>query len=165
MTVFLSIGVAGIVLLLLAIVVGDHFDGIFDALGGGDWFTGAGLAGFLGAFGFAGAFALSTTNNSTAAVIVGLLTGLVVGAAVAWVTIKLRHSGEGVTPRTDELIGQQGTVVTDIPSDGYGEVGLVNRGHITKVNARAPEPIPAGTPVTVTDILSATSVKVHTTYR
>ncbi len=52
MTVFLAIGVVGIVLLLVALVAGDLLDGAFDALGGGEWFTGAALAGFLGGVGF-----------------------------------------------------------------------------------------------------------------
>ena len=39
MIVFLAIGVIGIVLLLVALFVGDHLDGALDGLGGGDWFT------------------------------------------------------------------------------------------------------------------------------
>ena len=37
MIVFLAIGVIGIVLLLVALFVGDHLDGAWDALDGGDW--------------------------------------------------------------------------------------------------------------------------------
>jgi len=44
MTGFLAIGAVGIVLLLFSLVVGEHLHGIFDALGGGDWFTGSSMA-------------------------------------------------------------------------------------------------------------------------
>ena len=47
-----------------------------------------------------------------------------------------------------------------MPEDGYGEVSVVVAGHITKLNARAGTALPAGTPVTITAVLSATSVQV-----
>ena len=47
MTAFLVIGAVGIVLLLFSLVVGEHLHGIFDALGGGDLFTGSSMAAFL----------------------------------------------------------------------------------------------------------------------
>jgi hypothetical protein len=62
----------GIVLLLVSLVVGEHLHGIFDALGGGDWFTGSSLAAFLGALGFGGAIVEQLTGNVALSVVGGL---------------------------------------------------------------------------------------------
>lgn len=165
MIVFLAIGVIGIVLLLVALFVGDHLDGALDALGGGDWFTGAALAGFLGGVGFVGAAALTLTDNPWLAAIAGLIAGVALGLAVGAVTVRLKDSGSGTTPTSQSLTGLTGTVVGDIPADGYGTVSVVNTGHLTRLNARAGMPLPSGTQVTVVEVLSPTSVKVIPTYR
>lgn len=165
MTVLLAIGVIGVVLLLVALVIGDQVDGVLDALGGGEWFTGATLAGFLGGVGFVGAGVLAVTDNTWLAAIGGLLAGLALGIAVGWVTLRLRNSGADGTPSSAALVGLSGTVVSDIPEEGYGVVSVVNAGHLTRLNARCIEPLPSGTPVTITDVLSPTSVKVVPTYR
>ncbi|HOQ52978.1 MAG TPA: hypothetical protein PLF56_05130 [Micropruina sp.] len=165
MTVFLTLGVIGIVLLLTALLVGDHVDGALDALGGGEWFTGAALAGFLGGVGFVGAAVLALTDSGWLAALAGLLAGGALGVAVGAITVRLRNSGEGGTPTSDALIGLPGTVVSDIPEHGYGTISLVNNGHLTRLNARAGIPLPAGTQVTVTEVLSPTSVMVMPTYR
>ena len=165
MTVFLAIGVIGVVLLLVALVIGDHLDGVLDALGGGEWFTGAALAGFLGGVGFVGAGLLAVTDNTWLAAVGGLLAGLALGLAVGWVMLRLRNSGADGTPSSTALVGSMGTVISDIPQEGYGVISVVNAGHLTRLNARCAEPLPSGTPVTVTDVLSPTSVKVIPTYR
>lgn len=165
MTVFLTIGVIGIVLLLLALLADDLFDGVFDALGGGEWFTGAALAGFLGGVGFVGAGVLAVTNAIWLAIVAGVLAGLALGFAVGWVTLKLKDAGSGGTPTTASLVGLTGTVVNDIPEQGFGVISVVNGGHPTRLNARCIEALPSGTHVTVTDVLSPTSVKVVPTYR
>lgn len=165
MTVFLAIGVVGIVLLLVALLADDLVDGVLDALGGGEWFTGAALAGFLGGLGFVGAGVLTLTDHVWLATAAGLLAGLALGVAVGWVVLRLRDAGADGTPSSASLVGLAGTVVNDIPDDGYGVVQVINGGHLTRLNARCIEPVAAGTPVTVTDVLSPTSVKVIPTYR
>ncbi len=165
MEIFLTLGGVGIVLLLLMIVVGDHVDGLFDGLGGGEWFTGAGIAGFVGAFGFVAAIVLGVTGSMTASVIAGVIVGLGVGAATTFLTIRLRSMGDKGGHRTESLVGTVGTVISDIPSDGYGEVSISAQGSLHKLNARSTVPIVQGTEVTVTDVLSPTSVRVRPTYR
>lgn len=160
MTAFLIIGGVGIVLLLISLIVGDVLDGAFEF--GGDLFSGAALAGFLGAFGFVGALTLGGTDSTPIAIGVGIASGLVIGALVGWVSLRLKRGGDESNVRTTELTGRSGTVIIAIPEEGYGEVSVVASGHITKLNARASEPISAGTPVTVTAVLSATSVMVET---
>lgn len=161
MTVFLTIGGVGLVLLVLALVVGDHVDGVLNVLDAGEWFTGAGLAGFLGALGFVGALILGLTDNPAVAIAAGAVAGLAVGAAVAWVTVRLRHAGTGSAPNRASLIGRTGVVVSDIPLDGLGEIRVA--GSLDKVHARANRPIPAGTEVWIVESLSATSVLVQPT--
>lgn len=165
MEVFLTLGGIGIALLLLMLVVGDHVDGLFDGLGGGEWFTGAGLAGFLGGFGFSAAIGLGLTGSMMMAIGAGVLVGLGIGALVTFVTIKLRSMGDSGGPRTESLVGSIGTVVSAIPPEGYGEISLSAHGSLHKLNARSAVAVPQGTEVTVTDVLSPTSVRVRPTYR
>ncbi len=165
MIIFFVIGGIGIAMLLFSLLVGDHLHGVFDALGGGDWFTGASLAGFLGAFGFGGAIVLAITENVGLAVVAGLVLGLMLGATVAYGVLQLRRTQEGGVPQSSSLIDKIGTVISDIPEDGYGEIRVMQGGYMTKVNARAGVPIKAGTQVTITDVLSATAVKVIPTYQ
>lgn len=152
------IGCVGIALLIFSIVLGDLLDGLFDI--GSDLFSSAAMAGFLGAFGFAGALGLDATDNVTAAVGIGVAAGLVVGAGAGWASMKLKQGGDESNVRTGNLTGTPATVLSAIPADGYGEITVVVAGHITKLNARSAEPLPSGTPVTITAVLSATAVQV-----
>ena len=159
MVAFLVIGGVGVLLLLVSLVAGDVLDGVFDF--GGDLFSGSALAGFLGAFGFAGALAFDATGSSGAGIGVGLASGIAVGALVGWVTLRLRRGGDEANVRSGDLPGRVGTVISAIPDGGFGEVSVMVAGHITKLNARAATALPAGTPVTVRAVLSATSVMVE----
>lgn len=159
MITFLLIGAVGIFLLVISLVVGDLLDGLFDF--GGDLFSGAALAGFLGAFGFGGALALDASDTLWVAVLVGLVAGLVVGAGAGYASYQLKKGGDEANVRTGDLTGMPGSVISSIPADGFGEVSVVASGHITKLNARASEPLGAGTPITIQAVLSATSVFVE----
>lgn len=159
------IGGIGIVMLLVSLFVGDHVHGVLDALGGGDWFTGASLSGFLGAFGFGGAIVYAISDNVGLSVIAGLVLGAMLGATVAYGVLQLRRTQDGGVPQSAALLDRIGTVISDIPAEGYGEIRIMQGGYMVKVNARAPMPIKAGTQVTVTDVLSATAVKVIPTYQ
>ncbi len=159
MLTFLIIGAVGLALLVVSLVLGDLLDGLFDF--GGDLFSGAALAGFLGAFGFSGAIALDSSDSVTVAIVTGLVAGLVIGTAVGWVSLQLKKGGDESNVRTGDLAGRDATVVSAIPEDGFGEVSIVASGHITKLNARAANSLAAGTPVTITAVLSPTSVLVQ----
>ncbi|GAA3602446.1 hypothetical protein [Microlunatus ginsengisoli] len=159
MLAFLIIGGIGIVLLLIAVIVGDALGGALDSIGiGADWVTGA-VAGFLGAFGFAGALALGLTDSTLVAVLVGLVAGIGFGALAAWGTRELQR-GDDSTVRSAALVGLTGTVISAIPEQGYGEISVVVAGHLTKLNARCAEPVPSGHAVIVDAVLSPTSVSV-----
>jgi membrane-bound ClpP family serine protease len=165
MIAFLAIGVLGIVLLLFSLVVGEHLHGIFDALGGGDWFTGSSLAAFLGALGFGGAIVQQLTNSTLLSVVGGVVLGIVFGALVAVGMTKLRLTDTGGAVTTHELLDAPGVVLSDIPAEGFGEIRVTRQGHMMKLNAKSAVPLGTGTQVKVIDVLSATAVVVEPTYR
>ena len=164
MTLFLWIGAIGVVLLLLTLVLDDFLDGILDGLGGSEWFTGAALAGFLGALGFGGALVHALTENLTLAWVVGVAAGLGLGAVVGWVTARMRHTDSGLAPGARELVGVTATVATPIPEGGYGTVRLHHGGHLTTMNARSEAPVAAGETVWVVESLSPGAVLVRPTH-
>lgn len=159
MTLFLVIGAIGIVLLLVTLVLGDFLDGALEF--GPDLISGPAVAAFLGAFGFGGALALNAGASTGVAVVVGLAVGALIGLGAGYASAQLNKGGDESNVRTSSLVGRPATVVTAIPEGGFGTVSIVAAGHITSLNARATQPISAGTPVVITGILSATSVAVE----
>lgn len=159
MTLFLVIGGIGILLLLITLVLGDVLDGVLDF--GGDLISGPALAAFLGAFGFGGALALGAGASMGVAIAVGLAVGALLGAGAGFVSAQLHKGGDESNVRTASLVGRDASVVTAIPESGFGTVSIVAAGHITSLNARAQEAIPAGTPVIISAVLSPTSVAVQ----
>ncbi|MFV0428515.1 MAG: NfeD family protein [Arachnia sp.] len=164
MTVFLIVGGVGLALVAAALIFGDVVDGIFDVdLLGGDLFSLAALAAFIGSFGFAGATSLAFVDITWVAVVVGF----VVGSLAAWGALSVTRwlkRGEGRAMRPGSLIGAEGRVLTDIPADGFGEVRLYSGGSSFKRAARSPAPLSAGTKVWVSEVPSATSVEVQPTH-
>ncbi|MGW4033958.1 hypothetical protein ACWEFL_32475 [Streptomyces sp. NPDC004838] len=165
MTFFLGLGIAGIVLLVLSLV----FDGILDGLLGGvldGLFDGLlslpVIAGFVSMLGFGGVIVLGTTGLGTGA---ATAIGAVAGVAAGWLTWKLSRvlmRGDTVaTPRGEDLIGTAGSVVTDIPAGGYGEVLVKLGGQPVKLAAKSPAPVERGAEIWVEAALSNTSVSVR----
>ncbi|WP_335933930.1 hypothetical protein [Streptomyces sp. PTD5-9] len=165
MTLFLGLGIAGIVLLALSLI----FDGVLEGLFGGvldGLFDGLlslpVIAGFVSMFGFGGAIVLGTTGGGTVVAAVG---GVLAGLVAAWLTWKfsraLMRDQTSDTPRGDDLVGTSGSVVTAIPADGYGEVLLRLGGQPVKLSAKSPVPVERGTEVWVEATLSTTSVSVR----
>lgn len=159
MTAFLVVGALGVVLLLVALLLGDVLDGAFEGLSAG-FFTEA-LAGFLGALGFGGAIALSVTGSTSVAVVVGLVLGVLLGWLAARASRFLHGTGETDTVRTSDMVEKIGTVVSAIPEDGFGVVSISVGGHLTRLNARSSVAVPAGTQVSVTQVISPTAVQVE----
>jgi membrane-bound ClpP family serine protease len=158
MTTFMVIGAAGLVLLLVSLVLGDLFDGAFDALAG-DVFSSAVIGAFVAATGF-GAAAVQGAIGTTLAIPVGLVTGVAFAWFAWWLTRLLRDGSSDATPTMDDTIGREGRVITQIPADGLGVVDILVGGHAMRLNARADQAIEPGTPVHVTGVLSPTSVTV-----
>ncbi|EPH02946.1 hypothetical protein HMPREF1531_02264 [Propionibacterium sp. oral taxon 192 str. F0372] len=165
MTVFWILGGIGIVLLILALTVGEVLDGMlgldsFNILDS-DVVSTAGVAGLMGGFGFAGAVATSLSDS----VGVGVVVGVLVGALLAWgagrLTRLLRSQANEVTHSTESLIGAEGQVITDIPSEGYGQVRISSAGSQHVLNARCPIELNSGSRIWVSGVLSATAVEVR----
>jgi membrane protein implicated in regulation of membrane protease activity len=159
-TVFLVVGAVGVLLLLVALVVGDVLDGALEGLSAGFFSTEA-LAGFLGALGFGGAIALATTGSTSVAVVIGLVLGVLLGWLAARASRFLHGDGEGDTVRTSDMLERIGSVVSAIPEGGFGVVSLSVSGHLTRLNARSSTAVPAGTQVSVTQVISPTAVQVE----
>jgi len=166
-TVFLGLGIAGVVLLLLSLVFDGVLEGLFDGLGVLDGlFDGLlslpVIAGFVSMLGFGGAITLGTTGLSAGpAAVVGAGAGIGVG----WLTWKfsraLIRDQTSPAPRGDDLVGSSGAVVTAIPADGYGEVLVRLAGQPVKLAARSGTPVERGTEIWVVASLSPTSVDVR----
>jgi membrane protein implicated in regulation of membrane protease activity len=166
-TVFLGLGIAGLVLLVLALVFDGVLEGLFDGVSALDGlFDGLlslpVIAGFISMLGFGGAIALGTTGLGAGA---ATAVGAGAGVGAGWLTWRLSRAlmreEPGSTPRGTDLVGSSGSVVTAIPVDGYGEVLLYLAGQPVKYAAKSAVGIERGTEVWVEEALSATSVAVR----
>ncbi len=161
MTLFLVVGVIGIVVVLLSILLGDIVDGLIDLdVLGGDLFSLASIAAFLGAFGFGGVISLSILNVTWIAVIVGVVAGILAAWGAAAFTGWLKRSEAHSTFKSRSMVGSTARVITDIPAGGFGEVRILGSGQSRKRAARSDIPITAGTEVWVSAIVSPTAVEV-----
>ncbi len=126
------------------------------------------IAGFLGAFGFAGAVGATLAGGhggvaTFSAVVVGLL------AAVPTAFLAGKFVNAAITMATDgtlesgDLLGTTGVIITPVPAGGYGEVRLAVAGQQMKFNARATRPLALGTRVLVIEVPTPTSVLVEPT--
>jgi hypothetical protein len=158
-TVFLVLGIAGLVLLAVSLLVGDLLDGVLDALEA-DWLSSAIIGGFVSAFGFGAAAVDGAGGPGTVALAVGAGAGVVVGWFAWWLTRLVKNGPSDGTVSIADSVGLVGKVITDIPSDGYGVVRVVVGGHSLQVNASSGLPVIAGTEVHVTEVLSPTAVRV-----
>ncbi|MFJ6806141.1 NfeD family protein [Streptomyces anulatus] len=165
MTIFLGLGIAGIVLLALSLIFGGILEGLFDGVLDG-LFDGLlslpVIAGFISMLGFGGAIALGSTGAGTfLATVVGVAAGLV-AAVLTWKLSKaLMRDQTHTTPRDSDLVGTSGSVVTAIPAEGYGEVLLRLGGQPVKYAAKSATPVARGTEIWVVEALSTTSVAVR----
>ena len=159
MTTFLVIGFVGLALVGISLVLGDLFDGVFDALAG-DVFSSAVIGGFVSAFGFGAALVDSTGAPSFVSILVGVGAGGLVGWLAAWLTRLVKDGGSDATLTPEDALGRSGKVVTGIPAGGFGTIRLLIGGHSVQLNARAADPVEPGTEVHVTQILSPTAVLV-----
>jgi hypothetical protein len=163
-TIFLIIGAVGLAVILLSLLLGEVVDGLFDAieLDAGGIISGPAIGAFLAAFGFGGALTLRATGGGVGTgVLGGAAAGIVVGGLAGLITRSVMRMPTDRTFRSDDLVGVIGTVITRIPDDGLGEITLTHLGHLTKLNARAEQSLPAGRQVVVTAVLSSSAVQVE----
>jgi hypothetical protein len=165
LTGFIVIGAVGLLIVLLSLVLGEVLDGVFEALefdAGGGLFSAPVIGSFLAAFGFGAALVMYTAGTGAAVgALGGLGSGLVIGGITVALTRFFMNMPTDDPVRVTDLVGQRATVVTPIPEAGLGEVTLVFRGQMLKLNARADGPMAAGRPVVVAAVTSPSSVVVR----
>lgn len=158
MTIYLILGFAGLAFLLVSLLAGEFLDGVLHV--GGDWFSSAAAAAFVSAFGFCASLAQSADLGTPATLGLGVAAGALVATLTAWLTRLLKNGATDQTPRTTDIVGYDGVVVSTIPEAGFGVVSISVGGHLTRLNARAVETIESGAAVTVVGVLSPTAVSV-----
>lgn len=160
MTIFLVLGVVGLLVLLASLVIGDHVDSAFSALEA-DWISTAAIGGFVSAFGFGGAIADGAGAPHLVSLGVGAVSGAVVGWLAWWLTRLLKNGTSDGTVSVSDSVGMTGRVITAIPAQGYGVVRVLVGGHPLQLNASANAPVEPGTEVRITGVLSPTAVSVN----
>jgi len=163
-TVFLVLGFVGLALVVLSLLVGDHleaaFGGAFNGLEG-DVFSTAVLGGFVSAFGFGAAAADGGGLPTLPALVIGGVSGVVVGWFAWWLTKLVKDGPSDGTVSIGDTVGQVGKVLTAIPGGAsYGVVRVSVGGHVMQCNASSLLAIEAGTEVSITGVLSPTAVTV-----
>jgi membrane protein implicated in regulation of membrane protease activity len=167
---FLVIGAIGAGVLVLSLLVGE-IGGALDVDADADGpFSVPAIAALVGGVGFGGAAAVAVLPDALAdglTALIAVVVGLAIAIPLAWAAIRfsrsLRTMPTQETLTRDHLLGAQGVVVSAVPAAGYGEVRLVVGGQPLKLSARSEVPLPAGTPVYVTDTISDTAVEVVST--
>jgi membrane protein implicated in regulation of membrane protease activity len=123
------------------------------------------IAGFIGAFGFAGAITAQVSHVRTATV--PALVGVAAAVPTAWLAARLTKAAMDMrtdaTPEQHHVVGAVGVVIRAIPENGYGEVRVSFAGQLMKFHARAASSLPEGTSILVVDAPSTTSVVVEAT--
>ncbi len=163
MIVFVVVGAIGVAIVVVSLLFGDVLDGVLESahfdVGDGLLSTPV-LGAFLTAFGFGGALLLNGMESLAWATGGGVAAGVALGGITAWFVRVLVNMPTDATPRTSDLVGSLGTVVTPIPANGFGEVTVRTAGQRVKLNARADGAVATGTTVVVVDVTSPTSVVV-----
>lgn len=167
MTLFLGLGIAGVVLLVLALVFDGLLEGLFDGVGALEGLFDGLLSlpvitGFVSMLGFGGAIVLGTTGlGAGGAAVVGAGAGVGAGWLTWRLSRALMREEPGTSPRGTDLVGTSGSVVTPIPAGGYGEVLVYLAGQPVKYAAKSADAVERGAEVWVEQALSATSVAVR----
>lgn len=165
---FLALGISGVVVLALSLIFDGVLEGLFGS--GADALDGLlslpVIAGFVSMLGFGGALVLGTTGLGPAA---ATAAGTAAGAGAGWVTWRfskaLLRDSSAAAPRSEDMVGTTGSVVTPIPADGYGEVLLPLSGQPVKLSARSAAPVERDAEVWVDAVLSPTAVSVRPVQR
>ena len=163
--VFGVVGGVGLVLLLASLLLGDLLDGVVEGLDellpGADWLSGPTVGAFLAAFGFVGLVVESAQGAVLPALGAGAAAGTGAGLAAAAGYRALTRVRTDATPTSRDLVGTEGQVVTAIADSGYGEVVVRLAGSPVKLSAQSDVPVERGSRVWVSEVLSATAVRVR----
>jgi membrane-bound ClpP family serine protease len=159
---FIIVGAVGLTLVVVSLLFGDLLDGMFEfqhfEVADGLLSTPV-IGAFLAAFGATGALLLRVPKLSLLAALAGAAgAGFVLGGTTLVLVRSLMNMPTDATPRTSDLVGSIGRVVTRIPAEGLGEITVASGGQRLKLNARSDTPVASGANVIVVDVVSPTSV-------
>jgi membrane protein implicated in regulation of membrane protease activity len=161
---FLAIGCVSLAWLGLALVGVGHGHGHLHLHHGGIQLSLPALAGFIGAFGFAGGIAAELSgHNAWLAVGVGLAAAVPTAWLAGRVMAAAANMSTDATLTSRDLVGATGVVISPVPVNGYGEVRLRIAGQEIKFYARSAQPLALGTHVLVVEVPTPTSVLVEPT--
>ncbi|MBU3995232.1 MAG: hypothetical protein KKF42_05580 [Actinobacteria bacterium] len=156
--IFLIIGIAGAILLLISVLL----DGVFDFFDFGDGpLSLTTIAAFTAIFGFTAFATVGAGASTPVGAVVGSVAGVLGGAIAWWLSRAIRRAESTTSVTADELVGAEASVVLAIPAGGLGEVALVRHGERISLSATADAPIARGARVRVAQTLTATSVHVE----
>lgn len=160
MAIFITLGVVGLVLLVLSFI----FDGLLDAFdfdfGADGILSVTSVLGFISAFGFAGWLSLSAISDSFGvAVLVGIVAGVVVGVGTGLAMRYLKNSETGSVDRND-LVGEVGTALHNAAANTYFEFMVYHHGMRSKITAFADVDVKRGQQLKITNVVSSTQVQV-----
>lgn len=158
MTILLVLGGLGIAGLVVGLLVGE-ID--IDVELGPDWLSLPALAALVGAFGFVGAAGLSFGASTPVALGAGAVAGVALAAAATRFARALMDMPTDALPRSSDLVGRPGHVVTAITPERSGEVLIDHLGQRLKLSARSDEVLVVGERVVVLEVLSPTFVVVE----
>ena len=157
--VFLLIGIAGAVLLLISLLL----DGIFEAFDFGDGpLSLTTISAFTAIFGFS-AFALVGAGVAPPlAGTLGAVAGMIGGGLAWWLSRFVRSAESSTAVSSGELAGLEASVVLAIPGGSrFGEIALTRHGERVSLSACAELPLERGARVRIVESLTPTSVLVE----
>lgn len=145
----------GTLLLLLAVLLGDLFDGLLEGFGFDVDLAGGGLLApilaFISLFGAGGLIGQSYLP-SVPSMLVGIGFGLA-GSAAAWALFRsLRRAESAGEQGIERLVGRDGVVVVELQPGLRGKVEIASRGTTEQYGAIADAPIATGALIRVTGV-------------
>ncbi|HEX2766600.1 MAG TPA: NfeD family protein [Candidatus Limnocylindria bacterium] len=162
-TVFVVCLAVGGILLLVAVLLGDVLGGILDGIGVDFDIGGVSLMplllAFVAMFGVGGLIGTEALGlGSGPASLVGAVFGAA-GAGIVYALFALLRRAEAPDAFSlRDLVGRNGRVTVGIPANRNGSVLVSHGGATDELTATADTDIPAGTTVTIVDVVAGTLI-------
>ncbi|WP_416147327.1 hypothetical protein ACM26V_13975 [Salipaludibacillus sp. HK11] len=155
-SIYLFLLIAGVVLTVLYIFVGELLEGLMD-IGGDAFLNPITFIGYITLFGGLG-YVLETMAffiSSGMIILINLVVSAIVIVLVNYfIILPVKRSEKNMSYSMNDLKGTVGDVFTSIPADGFGEV-IISRTHGTvskPAKSFDHEELPEGTKILVIDI-------------
>jgi membrane-bound ClpP family serine protease len=153
--VFVTCGLAGLVLAVASVAFGDQLGELLDRVGIGVETARAPVAalliGFISLFGVGGLVAVRILGVHGGFAVLAAMVAGVIGAIVGWaVSAFVRDAEREGAPSMRELVGQPASVAVAIAAGRFGSVYVRAEGRTHEYSATASTDILAGARVTVT---------------